>query len=163
MFTEIFIIVAVIVVFAIIFNGMEDYSKDKEAMSFREAMDLAELPVVTFYQGKEKFNFLLDTGSMHSHISKDTAERIKGEPVEVDANISGVGGSVSIDKAINVSLEYKNSSYKATLLVGSHLDSTFKILKENTGVTVHGVIGSTFLNENKYVLDFEKLIAYSKA
>lgn len=149
--------------FAIIFNGIEDYSRDKKAMSFREAMDLAELPVVTFYQGKEKFNFLLDTGSMHSHISKEVAERIKGEPIEVDANISGVGGSIVIDKALNTSLEYKSNSYKATLLVGGHLDDTFKIIKENTGVTIHGVIGSTFLNENKYVLDFEGLIAYSKA
>lgn len=164
MFTEIFIIIAVIVILAIIINGVEDYSRDREAMSFREAMDLAELPVVTFYQGKEKFNFLLDTGSMHSHISKEAAERIKGEPDEVEVNVNGVGGSTSVvDKAIKVSLEYKNNSYNAILLAGNHLDETFKVIKDTTGVTVHGVIGSNFLNENKYVLDFEGLIAYSKA
>ena len=33
------------------------------AMSFQNSMDLAELPVITFHQGNEKINFILDTGS----------------------------------------------------------------------------------------------------
>ena len=162
MFTEIFIIIAVIVILAIIFNGIEDYSRDREAMSFREAMDLAELPVVTFYQGKEKFNFLLDTGSNHSHISVEAAERIKGTPMVGSENVQGVGGAIVIDRAINATIEYKSKSYEVFLLVGEHLTGTFRTIKETTGVQVHGIIGSGFLSDNRYILDFDELIAYSK-
>ena len=161
MTTEIIIIAIIVIVLAFVINGIEDYSKDKEAMSFREAMDLAELPVVTFYQGKNKFNFLLDTGSNHSHISKKVADNIKGIPMVGSENINGVGGSVVIDTAVKATLEYKNRSYETLLLVGEHLDDTFKVIKENTGVTVHGIIGNSFLSENKYVLDFDEFIAYS--
>lgn len=162
MITEIFLIIAVVSIFTVIFNGIEDYSRDKEAMSFREAMDLAELPVVTFYQGKEKFNFLLDTGSNHSHISVETEERIKGVSMTGSENVQGVGGAMAVDRAINATIKYKSKSYEVLLLVGEHLSDTFKVIKETTGVQVHGILGSGFLSDNRYVLDFDELIAYSK-
>ena len=163
MTTATFIIIMLVVAFiAIIINGIEDYSNDREAMSFREAMDLVELPVVTFHQGKERFNFLLDTGSNHSHISKQVSHKLKGELLTGTENINGVGGEVSISNAINTTLQYKDSSYDVTLLIGEHLDATFNTIKESSGVIVHGILGSAFFNEHKYILDFESLIAYSK-
>ena len=60
-------------------------------MSFKESMDLAEMPVVTFYQGDKKFNFLLDTGSNYSHISKEAAKSIKGTMIDTKAKVSGIG------------------------------------------------------------------------
>ena len=121
-----------IVVAAFIINGVEDYSRHGDEMSFREAMDLAELPVVTFYQGTEKFNFLLDTGSNHSHISVEAAERIKGVPMVGSENVQGVGGAMAVDRAVNVTIEYKSKSYEVLLLVGEHLSDTFRAIKETT-------------------------------
>lgn len=155
------LIICIIVLAAFIVNGMEDHHKG-DKMSFRESMDLTELPIVTFYQGKEKFNFLLDTGSNHSHISAEAAKRIKGTPMTGEVNVSGSGGSVSVNKAIQSELSYKDNNYNVVLLIGDHLNEAFKSMKETTGVSVHGIIGSTFLNENKYVLDFDELVAYTK-
>ena len=42
------------------------------------------------------------------------------------------------------------------------MSDAFGHIKKDTGVTVHGIIGSLFFNEFKYVLDFDELIAYSK-
>lgn len=162
MVAEVIIILMIVVVAGVLINAVEDYRTNKEKMSFREAMDLAELPIVTFYQGTEKFNFLLDTGSNHSHISLEVSNRIKGVPMVGSQSVSGVGGEVVIDKAIKSVLEYKSRRYETILLIGEHLDTTFKTIKETTGVTVHGIIGNSFLNENKYVLDFDELVAYSK-
>ena len=55
----IFLIIAVAVTSGVI-AGVRKKSSE---ISFREAMDLAELPVITFYNGDKKINFLLDTGS----------------------------------------------------------------------------------------------------
>lgn len=159
---EIILIMLAILVAALVVNGIEDYSKPSDKMSFREAMDLAELPVVTFYQGTEKFNFLLDTGSNHSHISVEAAERLKGTPMVGSESVQGVGGATVIDRAINATIEYKSKSYEVLLLVGEHLTDTFRTIKETTGVQVHGIIGSGFLSDNRYILDFDELIAYSR-
>lgn len=160
---EAILIALAIVVAAFIINSVEDYSRHRDEMSFREAMDLAELPVVTFYQGTEKFNFLLDTGSNHSHISVEAEERIKGVPMVGSENVQGVGGAMAVDRAVNATIEYKSKSYEVLLLVGEHLSDTFRTIKETTGVQVHGILGSSFLSDNRYVLDFDELIAYSKA
>ena len=73
-----------VLVLAIIINGIEDYCKQKNRinMSFKEAMDLVELPVVTFYNGDKKFNFLLDTGATISVINSNILDNFTHEKVE---------------------------------------------------------------------------------
>lgn len=162
MIIESIILAVAVVISAFIINGVEDYMKRGSKMSFKESMDLAELPIVTFYQGKKKLNFLLDTGSNHSHITFDASKELEGTRMKGSESVKGVGGEASIDTSIQTILEYKNNKYNINLLVGSHLDSTFADIKESTGVKVHGIIGNSFLNENKYILDFDELIAYHK-
>lgn len=159
---EVIVMIGAVIFIAIVINGAEDYFKSTNKMSFREAMDLVELPVVTFYQGKEKFNFLLDTGSTHSHISSEVVNKLKGTPTESIDSIQGVGGEVTSNNAIKVSLEYKSKVYEVILVVGEYLNASFKNIKESTGVQLHGIIGSDFLSDNRYVLDFDEFVAYQK-
>lgn len=159
---EVIVMICAVIFIAIVINGVEDYFKSTNKMSFREAMDLAELPVVTFYQDKEKFNFLLDTGSTHSHISSEVVNRLKGTPTENLENIQGVGGEVTSNTAIKATLEYKSKTYEVLLVVGEHLNAVFKSIKGSTGVQLHGIIGSNFLSDNRYILDFDEFIAYQK-
>lgn len=159
---EVIVMICAVIFIAIVINGAEDYFKSTNKMSFREAMDLVELPVVTFYQGKEKFNFLLDTGSTHSHISSEVVNKLKGIPTESIDSIQGVGGEVTSNNAIKVSLEYKSKTYEVILVVGEYLNESFKNIKESTGVQLHGIIGSDFLSDNRYIIDFDEFVAYQK-
>lgn len=130
-------------------------------MSFKESMDLAEMPVVTFYQGDKKFNFLLDTGSNYSHISKEAAKSIKGTMIDTKAKVSGIGeGETSA--VCKTTLSYKGKDYNIDLSVTNHLTDVFADIKKETGVQVHGLIGNQFFQEHKYILDFNELVAYSK-
>ena len=130
-------------------------------MSFKESMDLAEMPVVTFYQGDKKFNFLLDTGSNYSHISKEAAKSIKGTMINTKAKVSGIGeGETSA--ICKTTLSYKDKDYNIDLSVTNHLTDVFADIKKETGVQVHGLIGNQFFQEHKYILDFNELVAYSK-
>ena len=56
-------VIILIITAAIITGILAGIKKKNSEISFREAMDLAELPVITFYNGDRKINFLLDTGS----------------------------------------------------------------------------------------------------
>ena len=70
MILEIISAVVLVLVVAFIANTIDDIRKrNNSKISFKEAMDLVELPVVTFYNGDTKLNFLLDTGSNVSYIN----------------------------------------------------------------------------------------------
>lgn len=134
-------------------------------MSFKESIDLTELPIITFEVGKnKKFNFLLDTGSNDSIVDR-TALETKGVSY-IDAGMEGnlVGLDSTESKKVSfvkIDLFYKERTYSNNFLV-TDLSTVINSIKESSGVVMHGLLGSNFFNKYKYVIDFDKLIAYSK-
>lgn len=163
MVLKIVIILLVVVLLAVIINGTEDYCKQKkrENMSFREAMDLVELPIVTFYNKDTKLNFLLDTGSDLSYINKSILFSLEYEEVNESMNIISVGGNSQSLGCCDMTVTYRNQKFIDRFYV-SDLDEAFGAIKAETGVQIHGILGSKFFVKYKYILDFESLIAYSK-
>lgn len=163
MVLKIVIILLAVILLAIIINGAEDYCKQKkrENMSFREAMDLVELPVVTFYNKDTKLNFLLDTGSDLSYINKSVLSSLEYEEGNESRNIISVGGNSQSLGCCDMTVTYRNQKFVDRFYI-SDLDEAFGAIKAETGVQIHGILGSKFFAKYKYILDFEDLIAYSK-
>lgn len=132
-----------------------------DAMSFQNSMDLAELPVVTFRQGDKKINFLLDTGSNNCVIDSNFLKSIDHEMLNLETNLYGLEGNAQKTKVCLIKMSYKGKEYEYPYVV-QDMSAAFNSIKKETGVTVHGMLGSKFFNEFKYVLDFKELIAYSK-
>lgn len=132
-----------------------------EAMSFQNSMDLADTPVVTLYQGEKKINFILDTGATACIIDSTYLKELNYEKLDTIVNNRGIEGNISQCKTCSLKISYKNKHYKVPCLI-QDLSRTLGKLKEETGVTVHGILGTNFFNAFNYVLDFEKYIAYSK-
>jgi hypothetical protein len=137
------------------------FFKKKDTISFKQAFELTELPIVTFYQGSNKFNFLLDTGSNDNIIDKNILDKVEHTVLEQSSSLYGLEGNKQKVELCEIVLSYKNHNYKYRYLVND-MSTPFGMLKQETGVTLHGIIGSKFFNEFKYVLDFAELIAYSK-
>ena len=57
-------------------NLKTELHKYKTQISFRESMDLMELPVITLRYKGIKLNFLLDTGSNDSFISNSAFDKL---------------------------------------------------------------------------------------
>lgn len=163
MILEITLTIGAVLAVGYMVNLCEDRIRkaNNRKMSFRESMDLAEMPVVTFYQGDKKFNFLLDTGSNYSHISKEAVKEIKGTMIDAQAKVSGIGEGTT-SAVCRATLSYKGVNYDIDLSVTDHLTDAFAAIKNETGVQVHGLIGNQFFQKHKYILDFEELVAYSK-
>ncbi len=130
-------------------------------MSFQTSMDLAELPVVTFKQGDKKINFLLDTGSNNCVIDSGFLKNIEHTTLAQETNLTGMEGNPQKAGICIIKMSYKDKEYEYPYVV-QDLSAAFNSIKKETGVTIHGMLGSKFFNEFKYVLDFEELIAYSK-
>lgn len=137
------------------------FNTHKNAMSFQAGIDLAELPVVTFYQGEQKINFLLDTGSNNCVINKEFLSNIEHKMLDAQTNISGMEGNKQRANICVIKMSYKDKDYEFPYVI-QDLSAVFNDIKAETGVTINGLLGSKFFNKFKYVLDFDELIAYSK-
>lgn len=129
-------------------------------ISFRETMDLVDLPIITFQVGDRKLNLLLDTGADQCIIDSSIIGDIQHEPLEGTGSLYGVGGVVSEVSYVNIMLKYKGVEY-SDRFQSMDLSPTFGMLKEEHGVNLHGVIGNSFFQKYKYVIDFQELVAYS--
>ena len=131
---EFLVILLIVGAFAIVVNGIEDHNR-KESMSFREAIDLVGLPIVTFYQGDRKYNFLLDTGANLSVINQATLENIEHTLLEKAGNLYGVDGINREVSFATVDLVYKSNSYTEEFQV---LD-----MRETHSLPIHILRGRT--------------------
>lgn len=145
----------------LIYHVYSENKKNKTKMSFKESLDLVGLPVVTFYQGSNKFHFLLDSGASHSCISEDRLKEFEYTKHDIEGKIYGMEGNESNASIITMPLYYKNYEFTSEFLV-FNLTQSFDNVKRDSGVTICGILGSDFFAKYKYVLDYKDNIAYTK-
>lgn len=160
MILEIIGVILMVLAVAFIVNTIEDIrKKNNSKISFKEAIDLVELPVVTFYNGDKKLNFLLDTGSNVSYINSSIISLLVHEKTDKEMNTIGIEGNKVSNQFCKMSVTYKNQVFEEEFSIAD-LDEAFSVVKQESGVQIHGILGSKFFERYKYVLDFKELIAY---
>lgn len=138
------------------------FKKNKhDTISFRPGFELTELPIISLYQGDDYFTFLLDTGSNDSIIDSNILDKIEHTMTDEKSELYGMEGNAHEVHKCNITLSYGNDEFPYVYLIND-MKAPFSRIKAETGVTLHGIIGSKFFNKYKYVLDFDKLTAYSK-
>ena len=153
------LICAVVITAALL---IKKYSKRyKSAISFRESLDLTGLPVITFNQGKNKFNLLLDTGATNSVINSEYLPNLKHTVLEgTECEVYGIEGNVQTVPFVEIHFN-RDMNYKGYFQVVD-MSAAFNSVKEETGVTIVGILGNDFFQNYKYVLNYNTMIAYSK-
>lgn len=133
----------------------------KPIFSFKTAMELVELPIITLYHKNKKLHFILDTGCNNSVIDSTILPELQYSESENSMHIFGIEGKTQESSAIILDFTYENTFYTHTFQA-INLSPSFKQIKKIHGITVHGLLGTDFFNKYKYIIDFDKLIAYSK-
>lgn len=134
---------------------------NKDVISFGPGFALTELPIISLYQGKEHFNFLLDTGSNDSIIDSNILNKLEYDMSDKQNSLIGMEGNKEIVSICNITLSYNGVDFPYEYNIRD-MSAAFGSIKTESGVTLHGIIGSKFFNKYKYVLDFDSLIAYAK-
>lgn len=161
MILNLIIIVLVVLVLAVIANVISDVNKKGSQISFKESMDLTELPVVTFYNKGRKVNFLLDTGSNVSYINSSILPNLFYKELNKEMETIGIEGNQKNEKFCEMNIEYKKNTFTEEFCI-SNLDKAFNLIKQESGVTICGILGSLFFQKYEYVLDFKDQIIYIK-
>lgn len=135
--------------------------KDNE-ISFKQSFDLTEFAIITFYQGETKLNLLFDSGSNFNILDKSMLPKLKYEATGDKVDMQGIEGTLREEQEeYLIEITHKDVVYKCPFTI-SDMSAPFSNIKRESGVTLHGIVGTEFFNKYKYVLDFDKLIAYSK-
>lgn len=134
----------------------------KNAIAFDQSMNLVGMPIVTLSQGDKRFNFILDTGSTICVVNKEDLKHINHRLVNTKYDHHGIEGQPHECPACKITLSYKDKDYDFEYVI-SDMRKAFSSIKEKTGVTLHGLLGSNFFEKYRYTIDFNELIAYSKA
>lgn len=156
------ILVAIFIGFIITF--FEDIKKSKrKKISFKEAIDLTELPVVTFISKGRKLNFLLDTGANNSILNESVAKDMKLKVEEFEGiETNTAGGNINLNSIVNLDIKYDDKRIYNECFLLTNMDEAFNSVKAETGVMIHGILGSNFFTRNKYIIDFDSLALYVK-
>lgn len=157
---EMFVILVLLTIILVwVIYSLTDRKKDK--ISFKEAMDLVELPVITFYNNDKKLNFLLDTGSNNSVINAPLVDNLEHTKGSCDIATIGMGGILNTAEVCNMRLTYNGRIFEDEFTI-MDMSSQFDTVKQDSGVQLHGILGSKFFEKYRYVLDFSNLTAYTK-
>lgn len=99
----------------------------------------------------------MDTGSTCSLIDSTVVEYFKDivEPVG-DYCISGIEGTKHKVDIVTLPFNFEGQIYKPKFCVRPLLDA-FSGIEEESGIQVQGLLGTDFLLENKWILNFNKL------
>lgn len=154
-------IIVVLVVFITTSTIKNRIKRNRSKISFKESMDLVELPVVTFYNNNRKLNFLLDTGSNVSHINKSVLSSLDCEKINKENTVMGIEGKKIVSKVCDMILYYKNQKFEGEFSI-TDLNSAFNAIKKESGVHIHGILGNLFFQKYKYIFDFDNLAVYCK-
>lgn len=144
-----------------LFNKL--FGKDYKEISFKQGIELTDLPICTFYQGEQKINFLLDTGATDSIINKTALEQLnlQYEILQKKSIVFGMEGNKTEASFCKMAIRHVDKVLEDEFLI-CNMDAAFGHVKAESGVNLHGILGSKFFNKFKYILDFKELIAYSK-
>ena len=126
-------------------------------------LNSTRLPIILVDVKGERLCFILDTGSTCSLIDSDVVEYLRDmvEPIG-DYCISGLEGTKHKVDMITLPFNFEGQVYKPTFCVKPLLNA-FKGIEEDSGIQVHGLLGTDFLLENKWIINFDKLdIEYEK-
>lgn len=124
-------------------------------------LNSTRLPIILVDVKGERLCFILDTGSTCSLIDSDVVEYFR-DMVELigDYCISGLEGTKHKVDMITLPFNFEGQVYKPKFCVKPLLNA-FKGIEDESGIQVHGLLGTDFLIENKWILDFKELNIHS--
>jgi len=133
------------------------------AVSFRPGFTSPKIPIAIFNQEDKDFVLLLDSGSDRNVINKDALSlfnhTIKEKDEDSITHLSGVGGSQEVETCV-IPFSCGEDKFEADFLV-TDLSQAFNGIKKEHCIQIHGILGSTILQEHNIVLDYKNLVAYS--
>lgn len=147
------IIFVLIVIIAVLANGIEDYNS-KNTIKFDKSFGELQLPIITFLNNDKEFNFLVDTGANMSIINSYYLQEFKYISLETTGTIFGMEGNVTNTNFVSVVLQKGKDSF-LNCYQAVDISNSFGRIEDSYSVKIHGVIGNDFLVKYGCLIDYK--------
>lgn len=114
------------------------------------------LPLLIVKAQVKSLCFLLDTGSNINVLDKRVAEFFQLSGGTVQQQQFGIDGTLQTTDVVEMTFSLEEREYKADFSV-MDLSSAFGKVEDETGIQIHGLLGCSFMEQQKWILDFENL------
>lgn len=116
------------------------------------------LPLIVT-SSKPNLCFLIDTGATHNIVFSYVYEELPQYFSSLlDAScLMGIEGTQQKANQVETSISFDNKESKVTFSVIEANAAILQIQKES-GIQIHGILGTPFLTQNKWIIDFKNLI-----
>lgn len=118
------------------------------------------LPLLIVQAQAKNLCFLLDTGSNINVLDRRVAEFFQLSGGTAKQRQFGIDGELQTTDVVELAFSLEEQEYKANFSV-MDLSSAFGKLEEESGIQIHGLLGCSFMEQQKWILDFEKLCLYT--
>lgn len=120
------------------------------------------LPIIALSSNGTMFNFLLDSGSNISHICPEYSTMLDAAHYNATGgDVRGLGANNSINEVCRAILgDSLGNKYEVDMVVSEGFVPVANSIEDNTGIKVHGLLGTDFLNKYNYTIDFKALKVY---
>ena len=114
------------------------------------------LPLILVKAQAQYLCFLLDTGSNINVLDKRVAEFFQLSGGTAQQHQFGIDGTLQITDVVKLTFSLEEREYETDFSV-MDLSSAFGTVEEESGIQIHGLLGCSFMEQQKWVLDFENL------
>ena len=114
------------------------------------------LPLLIVKAQAKNLCFLLDMGSNINVLDKRVVEFFQLSSGTAQQHQFGIDGTLRTTNVVEMTFSLEEREYKAAFSV-MDLSSAFGKVEEESGIQIHGLLGCSFMEQQKWVLDFEKL------
>ena len=115
------------------------------------------LPLLIVKAQAKNLCFLLDTGSNINVLDRRVAEFFQLSEGTDKQRQFGIDGELQTTDVVELAFSLEEQEYKANFSV-MDLSSAFGKVEEESGIQIHGLLGCSFMEQQKWILDFENLI-----
>lgn len=116
------------------------------------------LPLILTSGELKNICFLIDTGSTHNILFNFVYDHFKDEFKLLDDiyRFMGIEGHYQECRIIEATFNFEGIDYTSTFSVLDASDAIAQV-QEETGIQIHGVLGTTFLLENNWIINFKQM------
>ena len=114
------------------------------------------LPLLIVKAQAKHLCFLLDTGSNINVLDKRVAEFFQLSGRTTQQQQFGIDGTLQTTDVVEMTFSLEEREYKADFSV-MDLSSAFGKVEDETGIQIHGLLGCSFMEQQKWILAFENL------
>lgn len=116
------------------------------------------LPLILTSSKLKNLCFLIDTGSTHNVLFDFVYNHFKDEfkLLEGAYRTMGIEGHYKETPIIEATFNFEGIDYTSTFSVLDASDAIAQV-QEETGIQIHGVLGTTFLLENNWIINFKQM------